>query len=284
LEGTAAGANDTAAFAEAAKSRPTNPRLTEDRLRRLESIGFEWKVKHKMKRYYDKQWDQMFSRLMAFKEANGHCMVPKRYPADMKLGTWVHTQRIQYRKLIAGNKVVLTEEEISTMKACGDEITYRLTAERRQRLEEVGFVWSAREGEKGNDAGRITRNSYDDQWDCMFEKLREYKEKYGDCLVPKRYKENPKLGTWVDTQRVQFKKLKKKLASQGKSYETEDYQSGEGEQLSGGESTPTPAMSPKPLVGRLTDDRVRRLQILGFVWSLRDDWQKHYEELKGMSD
>jgi hypothetical protein len=58
------------------------------------------------------------------------------YPADMKLGTWVHTQRIQYRKLIAGNQAVLTEEEISTMKACGDEITYRLTAERRQRLEE----------------------------------------------------------------------------------------------------------------------------------------------------
>ena len=42
-------------------------------------------------------------------------------------------------------------------------------------------------------------------------------------------------------------------------------------------------MSPKPLVGRLTDDRIRRLQDLGFVWSLRDDWQKHYEELKGKS-
>ena len=41
---------------------PANPRLTEERLRRLESIGFEWKVKHKMKRYYDKQWDQMFGR------------------------------------------------------------------------------------------------------------------------------------------------------------------------------------------------------------------------------
>ena len=69
--------------------RPVNPRLTEDRLRRLESIGFEWKVKHKMKRYYDKQWDQMFERLLAFKAATGHCMVPKRYPPDMKLGTWV---------------------------------------------------------------------------------------------------------------------------------------------------------------------------------------------------
>jgi len=37
-----------------------------------------------------------------------------------------------------------------------------------------------------------------------------------------------------------------------------------------------------PLVGRLTQDRINRLQALGFVWSLRDDWAKHYEELKGM--
>jgi hypothetical protein len=287
-----------------AMARPTNPRLTEVRLRRLESIGFEWKVKHKMKRYYDKQWDQMFGRLLAFKEANGHCMVPKRYPPDMKLGTWVHTQRIQYRKLMAGaKKVAWTEEEVSELQSYGEEVTYRLTDERRKRLEDVGFVWSAREGEKGTEAtggvGRITRNSYDDQWDSMFQQLNAYKEKYGDCLVPKRYKENPKLGTWVDTQRVQFKKLKKKLASQGK--DVGDV--GVEEALSGNEddqdsvenlesavpavataNTTNPGtltMSPKPLVGRLTDDRIRRLHNLGFVWSLRDDWQKHYYELKG---
>ena len=36
----------------------------------------------------------------------------------------------------------------------------------------------------------------------------------------------------------------------------------------------------KPIVGRLTDERIRRLEDLGFIWSLRDDWQKHYDELK----
>ena len=61
-----------------------------------------------------------------------------------------------------------------------EEVSYRLTEARRKRLEEVGFVWSAREGEKsGETGGRITRNSYDDQWDSMFEKLKEYKEKHG---------------------------------------------------------------------------------------------------------
>jgi Helicase associated domain len=112
--------------------------------------------------------------------------------------TWVHTQRVQYRKLMAGpNKTVtLSEEDVSAMQSCGEEISYRLTEERRQRLESIGFIWSAREGEKGPDANRITRNSYDDQWDAMFEQLKEFKQKFGNCLVPKRYKDNPKLGTW----------------------------------------------------------------------------------------
>lgn len=56
------------------KSR-AHPRLTEERLRRLEAIGFEWKVKNKMKRFYDRQWDTMFEKLLKFKEENGHWCV-----------------------------------------------------------------------------------------------------------------------------------------------------------------------------------------------------------------
>ena len=37
-------------------------------------------------------------------QENGHCLIPKRYPPDVKLGTWVHTQRIQFRKLTASKK------------------------------------------------------------------------------------------------------------------------------------------------------------------------------------
>jgi hypothetical protein len=38
------------------------------------------------------------------------------------------------------------------------------------------------------------------QWDGMFERLRVYKLRYGDCLVPKRFADDSKLGTWVETQ------------------------------------------------------------------------------------
>jgi Helicase associated domain len=112
----------------------------------------------------------------------------------------------------------------------------------------------------------------------MFIRLQEYKEKHGDCLVPKRFKEDSKLGTWVDTQRVQYKKMKKKLASQGVEYEgpTDTQEDDEGTE----ECEEGTGASGKPVVGRLTNDRIRRLENLGFMWSLRDDWQKHYEELK----
>ena len=147
-----------------------------------------------MKRFYSKQWDQMFDRLLKFKEEHGHCLVPKRYPADQRLGTWVHTQRIQFKKLLSGKTTGDTQsegEEESEMSAgkSEDEMNYRLTDDRRKRLEEIGFCWSAREGEKTGEQGKVSRNSYDDQRDAMFLRLKHFKEKHGHCLVPKRHKE-----------------------------------------------------------------------------------------------
>jgi len=77
---------------------------------------------------------------------------------------------------------------------------------------------------------------------------------------------------WVDTQRVQYKKMQKMVAQM----QREKQEGGS----AGGDDTTTPPGS-TPLVGRLTQDRIQRLQNLGFVWSLRDDWAKHYEELRG---
>ena len=169
----------------ATKPRTNNSRLTEERVRRLESIGFEWKVRNKMKRYYDKQWQDMFERLLKFKAENNHCMVPKRYPPDIKLGVWVHTQRTQFRKLVnvkrgSMDSAGLTTEVIPDVTLPkGEEASFRLTEDRRKRLEEAGFVWSAREGDSKADQNRLTRNSYDDLWDTMFARLVAYKNKHG---------------------------------------------------------------------------------------------------------
>jgi hypothetical protein len=85
----------------------------------------------------------------------------------------------------------------------------------------------------------------------------------------------------VDTQRTQYKKLQKTVTEQGKPFDVgvgvevnDDRSSKQGDcgTIIGMEDSCS--ISPKSLAGRLTEDRIRRLQELGFVWSMRDGWQK----------
>ena len=62
----------------------------------------------------------------------------------------------------------------------------RLTEERIQRLNEVGVIWE----------------KLDAQWDARFAELEAYHKRFGNCEVPREFKENPGLATWVTTQRT----------------------------------------------------------------------------------
>jgi hypothetical protein len=90
--------------------------------------------------------------------------------------------------------------------------------------------------------------------------LIEYRNQYGDTLVPKRYAENPVLGNWVNKQRQQYKKFHAKE---------------------------------KPC--SLTDERIRVLNEVGFCWdgtaalnsissakrrTESKSWWKRFEELQ----
>jgi hypothetical protein len=78
---------------------------------RLDAIGFLWN-------WRDYLWENGFAALKAFKAREGHCRVPSLHiEQKFKLGQWVSTQR--RRKDI-------------------------MTAERRTRLNKIGFVWHAK--------------------------------------------------------------------------------------------------------------------------------------------
>ena len=272
---TGAGATAIGDMPDGNKKRATNSRLTEERVASLDSIGFQWKVKNKMKKHYEKQWQDMFQMLLKYREEHGDCMVPRKYPALPKLGSWVHKQRVINRKC---QEVRAKQEAGQEVTAADTDLLNRLTAERRQKLEEAGFDWAVKESaprkraassksrsraRRKRSSAAKTRNSYDLQWDAMFERLRQYKEEKGDCLVPKRFEADKQLGTWVDTQRVQYKKLQKLIA--------EAEAKGEADNVETGKKVPR--------VGRLNPERIEKLENLGFTWSLRDDWDKHYQGL-----
>lgn len=125
------------------------------------------------------KWESMFKRLLAFKRETGHCLVPNRYKKDHRLGSWVSTQRRQYKAFAAG--------KINTTT---------LSMDRIRKLESIGFAWST------DDPRRV-------DWYVRFKQLCIFQKEWGHTLVPMGYKKNPSLGNWVSVQRqVSYLNLK----------------------------------------------------------------------------
>mmetsp|Transcript_17202 Transcript_17202/g.35492 ORF Transcript_17202/g.35492 Transcript_17202/m.35492 type:complete len:243 (+) Transcript_17202:207-935(+) len=47
-----------------------------------------------------------------------------------------------------------------------------------------------------------------EEWKSKYRELREYRIFHGDCLVPRQYKENPKLGRWISNERTYYNNAK----------------------------------------------------------------------------
>jgi len=178
--------------------------MTQERIDQLNSVGFDWEI-------FMTGWKGTFEKLVQFKELHGHCRVPRNYSvADVNLGNWVATQRLHYRKYLAGKYSPITQEQIDA-------------------LESLGFNWG-------------TANT---GWKGTFEKLVQFKELYGHCQVPQKYSvDGISLGTWVTTQRSNYRKY---LAGKG---------------------------SP------MTQERIDQLNSIGFDWgTAKTGWEVHFQKL-----
>ena len=92
--------------------------LTDDRVLALKQIGFIWDS-HKA------AWEERFNDLRGFKERFGHCNVPSVFPENHQLAVWVKSQRRQHKLFQSGKKS-------------------KITAERIEKLNGIGFVWCLR--------------------------------------------------------------------------------------------------------------------------------------------
>ena len=61
-----------------------------------------------------------------------------------------------------------------------------ISANRKIQLDEVGFIWDV----------------LNSAWESKFTELKRYRDEHSDCNVPAVWRENPKLGAWVRTQRI----------------------------------------------------------------------------------
>jgi uncharacterized protein YbgA (DUF1722 family) len=187
-----------------------------------------------MTKLVDKKWNKQYEKLVEFKQKNGHCLVPNKYQEDASFGKWVDKQRQshsnntirlarkglldeigfvwrlrvvnsapswqqQYEKLVEfkrknGNCLVPRRYEeddalgkwVSNQRHCHSKNT--IQRYRKDLLDKIEFVW------------RVA-NSAPSSWNQQYEKLVEFKQKNGHCLVPNKYQEDASFGSWVSWQR-----------------------------------------------------------------------------------
>jgi superfamily II DNA or RNA helicase len=200
-------------------------KLSVDRVRKLERLGFEWNA-------FDAAWEDFFQQLLRYKQEHDDCDVRRGSLKYRDLGNWVHGQRRnrkdgklsveQIRRLDEQGFVwekfnVSWEKMFSALKKYkrlhGDcnvphgwpknrrlanwvrvqrakKSDGTLSNERIRRLDDEGFIWDRPEA----------------AWEEMFTALVAYKTIHGDCNVPARWQENPQLATWVHEQRKNWRR------------------------------------------------------------------------------
>ena len=177
------------------RSAKRKGKLSQERIDQLEKLGFVWEVN-------SRAWDDAFQELQAYIAEHGTTLVPRSHTTEaaFKLGIWTHCQRKARCK-------------------------GKLSQERTDRLEKIGFVWEV--------------NSR--AWDDAFQELQAYKAEHGTTLVPQNHTTEAgfKLGLWIAEQR----RAKRE--------------------------------------GKLSQERIDRLEKLGFVWDvLEQGWDDAFEELQ----
>jgi hypothetical protein len=105
------------------------------------------------------------SELSDYRKIHGHCNVPGRYSENMKLGTWVGKQRTYYNLHRQGKPSPVTLFRILDFES-------------------------------------DTKGA---AWEDHLSELADYRKIRGHCNVPVCYSENIKLGTWVKSQKKNYK-------------------------------------------------------------------------------
>ena len=99
--------------------KPTLINISQDQIKCLEEIGFQWKICD-----HEETFQQRCRDLEAFKSVFGHSVVPRSYCEDPSLGRWCSTLRYTYRQIQKGKST-----------------SYNLCQDRIERLEGIGFRW-----------------------------------------------------------------------------------------------------------------------------------------------
>jgi hypothetical protein len=220
--------------------------LAKKRVRALNKLGFRWVLKERSVHRYD--WDKMLAALAAFKRRHGHCGVPYGWRENPQLAPWLTGMRQRKRD-------------------------GRLDRRKIEQLDRLDMLWEPKEA----------------QWQRRYLALVKYRKEHGDCNVPYAWPDN--LGKWVGQQRslrkhnmLQQSRIERldKLGFAWDCCESwwdtmysalAEYQKEYGHcRVSTLSKTHTrlgrwvQTQRARKREGKLSEERIRRLDLLGFTW------------------
>jgi hypothetical protein len=235
--------------------RHNKKKLTEEQIYRLESVGFSWDP-------LTEKWEEGYRSLQLFARREKHCRVNLIHvESDFKLGSWVNNCRQKLN--------LLTRDQI-------------------QRLDSLGFSWKP----------------VAESWEKAYEALLEFTKREGHCRVPPRLTTNGiKIGSWVRTQRSNKQRLSAEqvslLDSVGISWDPYAEQWEKAYELlkkfvlreghcrvvrtfkTNGFKLGVWVFQQRQRKGRLTPDKIRKLDSLGFSWDpFSEQWDAAFETMQ----
>ena len=194
------------------------------------------------------QWEERVLELIQFKLRKTHCNVPAKWKPNPDIAAWVWRQRVQYRRYRQDQPSVLTTQRICLLADLGFEFV--ALDHHGQPIDDVDSkhfmsaemskLQNAKKTSKKGIKGTPKSRFKEGKWLESLAKVVKFKEENGNCNVPRKWKRDPTLGEWVHFQRRQFR-----LRQLGRR-------------------------------NHMTDERIRKLEAIGFEWSRGTSNQPSY--------
>lgn len=182
-------------------------------------------------------WEERVLELIQFKLRKHHCNVPAKWKPNPDLADWVWRQRAQYRRYRQNQSSTLTTSRILKLADLGFEFValdhHGLPIDEVDSKLYTSTDLNKLQASKKNPKRKGTPKSRfkEGKWLESLAKVVKYKEEVGNCNVPRKWKRDPTLGEWVHFQRRQFRLRQLNRRN------------------------------------HMTDERIRKLEAIGFEWS-----------------
>jgi hypothetical protein len=140
--------------------------LTQDRIQKLQEIGFQWNVQ-------EDKWHEQYRKLVEFQKKYGTTRVPTNYKEDPSLSRWVSHQRYVIRQK-------MKEQEKNYHPSTS------LSQERIQLLNDIGFLWEIPSDQKGKSQAAANITTITNRRRRNKKKVRPSKQQQQQQQLPKQ--------------------------------------------------------------------------------------------------